>query len=118
MKVTCFATASMVFEEANTRFAPLLKQSKEKLEKFRSACEVIDLLIDAFQCEALDVSVDEDTTDISVSLISPDVVVENGREHPFFRLVSSGSVKAVTFKTEEDNICTTFIFSGVWEKTM
>lgn len=118
MKPTCYGTAELVLEEATKRFAPLLRVSKEKELAFKDLCSRVDPLIDSFGCVALEVNVNEETTDISLSLISPDIVMENGRSHPFFRIVASDGVKAVVFKAEGDELVTTFVLPGIWEKVL
>lgn len=118
MKPTCYQTAEMVLEEAGKRFAPLLRVSQAKEQAFKELCSRVDPLIDSFGCVALEVNVNEETTDISLSLISPDVVLEHGRTHPFFGIAVSDSVKAVTFRAEGDELVTTFVLPGIWEKVL
>lgn len=118
MKPTCYGTAELVLEEATRRFAPLLRVSKEKEQVFKDLCSEVDPLIDSFGCVALECSVNEETTDISLNLISPDVVMENGRSHPFFKIATSENVKAVVFKAEEDELVTTFVLPGIWERVL
>ena len=118
MKPTCYGTAELVLEEATRRFAPLLRVSGDKEQAFKDLCSRVDPLIDSFGCVALEVNVDEETTDISLSLISQDLVLEHGRDNPFFRIVASQDVKAVVFKAEEDELVTTFVLPGIWEKVL
>lgn len=112
---TCFEEAADVLEAASSKFASFGYISQTKLDRFRDGCKLIDELIEAFDCTAMDICVDEKTYDIEISLVSIDAVVENGRNNSFFSLVTLPQVKAVEFRAEKDDLYTTFVFRGVWD---
>jgi len=80
-------------------------------------CRRIDDLVPLFQCDAIQVDVDEKKKDIYVSLLSPDVIIKNGRNSPFFEIITTTGVRGVSFKQTEDELATTFILSGIWDCT-
>lgn len=113
--VNCFDVASMVIEEANVRFAPLFRENREKLKIFEGYCEAIDTLSHEFNGESLTVEVDEELMTISVTMISPDILIDH-REHIFYELLRRSLT--VRFSVDGENLATTFVFPSIWDRVI
>lgn len=67
--VKCYDVVKMVTEEATKQFGVLLKVDEEKLHKLKSCCEMIDDLSKKFDGISYEVEVNDETTDITISLV-------------------------------------------------
>lgn len=77
-------------------------------------CEILDILIKEFDCEWIQVDIDDETMEMIVCLACPDIIFEKGRSHPFFHLLQDA--KAIRFSAEEDLIKVSIVFKPIFSK--
>ena len=112
--VSTYDVVNMVIEEASEQFGNCWKASKDKKNKLKTDCILIDQLVSEFDCESAEAEVDDETMKIRVSIVCPDMVMEYGRTHPFFTLIQH--TDAFSFSAVDDSIKVDFVFAGLWEK--
>lgn len=115
MRITVFDLANIILGEATKRFEPGYCVSEERLSAFKRNCELVDGLLDMFDATGAEVKVDEETKHVMLIIRSPDLIADNGREHEFFKYVSSGAVYSVSFRQEKDELLTSIEVDGIWE---
>lgn len=113
--INCFDVVSSVVEEANEKFAPLWKIDQERYRILEQYCSAIDALIEEFDGESIEVSVDEDITMcVAIVLECPELTVKS-KEHSFYGLIQ----RCVAFsfsQSDEENLEIKFIFPSLWVK--
>lgn len=112
--VKCFDAVSMVVEEASKQFSPLWELDKNSYDILKQYCSVIDSLIEEFDGESLDVSVDDIKMTVGIVLECPDIVIESA-SHNFYKLAQRSD--SVSFGVSEaGNLNVEFVFPSVWRK--
>lgn len=101
----------MVLDEAESQFKTWFVP-KSKREELSESLSIIDRLCDEFDCESAEAEVDDETMVLSVALVCPDIVMENGRSHLFFELIKH--TDSFAFSAEEDMLRITLNFAGLW----
>lgn len=114
MFVSTYDIAEMVIEEATRQFKFHWVVPSEKRDTLKKDCELIDQLASEFDCESAEVDVDNETLDIRISVVCPDMVMEYGRTHPFFTIIQHTA--SFGFSTTNDSLKVDFVFAGLWEK--
>jgi hypothetical protein len=99
-------------DKATVKFKDSYK-SDEKFETFETACEEIYELVQEFDCECMDVDVDEFTKRLTISLECDEIVLQHGREHCFFDLVKR--TNSFSFSKDGEFLRVSFDFDGLWE---
>ena len=113
--VNCYDVVEMVTEEATTQFGVLLKVDEAKLHKLKSCCEMIDDLSKKFNGISYEVEVNDDTTDITISLVCGEFAIDKTTSS-FYNLIKM--VKKINFKPyEEEQIQIDFTFGGIWVRS-
>lgn len=105
--------AEMVIDEAVEQFAGKWVVSDDKRNHFKNVCSVIDQIVSEFECESTEVFIDDETLDLRISIVCPDIVLEYGRTHPFFTLIQH--TKSFAFSAAGDSLQIDFVFAGLWE---
>lgn len=110
--VKCFDAVTMVTDEATKQFSPLLQEDADKKRALQELCEMIESLADQFDGVAYETEVDDETTEISISLTCAEFET-NAASSKFYELLQCA--KKVGFRAvEEDHIEMTFTFNGIW----
>lgn len=110
--INCFDAASMVIDEANTRFYPQYRENREKKKILQEYCEALDNLAREFNGTSFTVEIDEEEKTIAITMVCPDIVVRT-KEHRLYDLIER-SLK-VMFSTDEDgSLAITFVFPSIW----
>ena len=113
-QVNCFDVVSEVVDEATNRFSPIWKPVSENINILRQYCDGIDNIADEFDGVSYEVSVDEITMDISLSLTCKEITVLSG-DHILYKLLER--VCSCEFSSPDpDTICITFTFPPIWER--
>lgn len=113
--VKCIDVVSMIIGEATARFAPLWKLDVESNRILEQYCSVIDSLAEEFGGEALEVSVDEISMDITITMECEDMIIDS-TAHKFCTLTSQA--KAISFSASKSGgLNVNFLFPGVWVRT-
>lgn len=115
--VRCYDVVSMVTDEADKQFGAMWKINRDKQSLLEDCCDMIDELAQEFGGVSYDVDVDDITMDISVQLVCGDITIKS-EEHKLYRLVQH--TKSFGFSAAEDNesMCVTFVFAGIWDKAI
>lgn len=113
--VKCYDVVKMVTDEATKRFGTRYYVSDESERNLESKCKMIDNIAKRFDGESYEVNIDEETTDITISLICDEFEVEKSEEE-FYELIEQA--KQVLIKPCDPNstqIQLDFVFDGIWE---
>lgn len=110
--VKCYDVAEMVTEEATEQFGSLLKVDEEKQKELKECCEMVDSIAEKFGGISYEVKVDDETTEIIVSLVCEEFEVDTTSDD-FYGLMRKA--KKVGFKSyEKEHLQIDFIFNGIW----
>lgn len=113
--IKCFDVVEMVTDEATDQFGSLVQVNEEAKNNLRHCCNMIDDFAQQFGGISYEVDVDDNTTDITVSVVCEEfetTIISS----KFYLLVQS--VKRMSFSTpEEDLIKVQFVFDGIWDKS-
>lgn len=113
--VKCFDVVMMVAEEATKQFGSLLCVDEDKERLLESYCEILDSIAKRFNGVSFDVEVDDETTDITVSLVCDEFEIDEHSDE-FYSLVSK--TKKINIKAcDSDKIQIDFTFGGIWVKS-
>lgn len=108
----CYDVVEMVTEEATSQFGSLLKVDEERQRELRECCDLIDVLAEKFGGISYEVEVDDETTDITVSLVCGELEIDTSSDD-FYGLMHKA--KKVGFKSyENEQLQIDFIFGGIW----
>ena len=112
----CFETALPVIRDGSKIFSSYVIDGR-RLNKFQEYCEAIDELSDEFGNESIEVEVDTETGEISVSLecidLTVDIPQKEPNEHILYDLVEK-TVKFGFFATEDGTVIAKFVFPSLW----
>lgn len=110
----CFDVVTMVTDEATAQFGSLLCEEQSKKETLKVYCDMIDSLAERFDGVSFEVEMDDDTTDITVSLVCGEFEIDDCSDD-FYKLVEAA--KKVSFRAaDDDTIQVDFKFGGIWVK--
>lgn len=110
--VKCFEAVTMVTDEATKQFGSLLYEDADKKHELQEACEMIESLANQFGGVAYETEVDDETTEISISLTCAEFETD-AASSKFYELLKR--TKKVGFKAaEKDKVEVTFTFDGIW----
>lgn len=109
--------ASLVLDEATARFSPNYRVSIELLDHFRAYCAVLDDVVSEPDCKGYNISVNENTHDITVTLYMKELNIASQS----FAKIEEAATKAntdwtVVFRAENDDLCVNVVTSGIWEE--
>lgn len=114
-KIKCFDVVKMVIDEATSQFGVLWKVNPEELRKLNERCEFIDKLSDESNGVSYDVSVDDKTMDISVTLECDELIAEN-KDHVIYRLMNGS--KSINLFAHDGHLCIKFKFGSIWDRAI
>lgn len=116
MNVKCFDVVEMVADEATAQFGSLLKVDTEKKQKLEAYCKLIDKMVEAFDGESLEVDINDETTDITITLVCAEFET-NSETKWFYEL--SGNAKNICIKSHDsEHVEISFTFCGIWSKSL
>lgn len=111
MGVKCFDVANMVIEEATKQFGPTLHLDDRKLAELEKQCEVIDTIAEYFDGVSYEVTVDNETTDITIALVCGEITIFD--ESSFLDVIKC--TKKLKFgAVDDEHFQVDFVFGGVW----
>lgn len=112
--VKCFDVVSMVVDEATEEFGGFFwKLNQESYDILKQYCDVIDSLSDEFGGIAYDVSVDDITHMISITLECDEIVIIN-KKHRFYDLAERSELLKFSI-SKNGNLNVGFVFPSVWD---
>lgn len=112
----CFDTVHGLIEDASKEFGAGFVISPEKSEQVNRACEKIDALFGEIDCSVIDASVNMDNKVLTISIFCDEVILENGRENGFCKLLQDITSFSVS-KAAEDTLRFDMNISDIWETT-
>lgn len=114
--VKCYDVTEMVVEEATKQFGSLFKVDTKKESVLKDLCEMIDSMAEKFGGISYEVEVDDETTEITISLVCNEF--ETDKEISEFHKVSACANKVVFKAADSEHLQIDFVFGGIWERTM
>lgn len=102
--------AEMVIEEASNRFGKSV--SEESKSRLKNVCSLIDDLISEYDCESTEFAVNEDTTDLEISLECPDMTIENDSSETFLNVIKV--MAEISFSASDGNLKVNLLMRGLW----
>ena len=102
--------AEMVIEEASNRFGKSV--SEESKSRLKNVCSLIDDLISEYDCESTEFAVNEDTTDLEISLECPDMTIENDSSETFLNVIKE--MAEISFSASDGNLKVNLLMRGLW----
>ena len=113
-EIKTYDVASMLIDEAVEQFGRLWVVTEQKMNELKAICEDLDAVIDEFECESADMSINDDTLDMIIELTCFDMVFSNPGHGAFLSLIRR--VNSFGFASDGDSIKVRFILSGVFDK--
>ena len=114
MKFECYNLVESITDEATKRLCEK-REIPAKKEFLKMLCEDIDKLIEFVEAETFAADVDEDTTDIFLSISCPEIIVES-IDHPLHQiLVNVKSFAVAPSQDVEDGVELRFCVPGIWQ---
>lgn len=114
--VKCYDVTEMVVEEATKQFGSLFKVDTKKESALKDLCEIIDSMAEKFGGISYEVVVDDETTEITISLVCNEF--ETDKEISEFHKVTACANKVVFKAADSEHLQIDFVFGGIWERTM
>lgn len=110
-KLKVFDVARMVIDDAEEQFGSRWMVSEPHMKALEMACADVDVLIDEFEFESTDVSID-DEMHVVISAVCFDMVFDNQGTGTFFSLIRKAT--GFSFRAENHNVKVTFVLPGVF----
>lgn len=112
--VTCKDSVMELIDEGTAQFGPSYRVSKEVIERVSKICEEVDRLVPTIDCEYVDVSIDERTKELTITVACDELILPDGRNGEFFDLIAM--LDSFSFKKQgREFMRMDFNVSGVWE---
>lgn len=113
--VKCYDVAKMVVDEATERFGTGWCVSDDDVSVLEARCKIIDDLARRFNGVSYEVNVDEENTDITISLVC-DMFEITDKDDSFFTLVGQSKEFSIE-PCDKDSIQLKldFVFDGIWQ---
>ena len=105
--------AEMVVDEASGRFGKAI--SEKSKTRLKNTCALIDNLVSEYDCESTEFAVNEDTTDLRISLGCPDMIIEKGMSTAFLNIIKD--ISEVCFSASDGNLRVNLLMRGLWHET-
>lgn len=114
--IKCFDVVTMVTDEASEQFGCLLKENTESKSYLHDYCNAIDILAKRFGAVMFEANVDDETTDITVTMVCEEFEITDPNDL-FYKLAEkSKCLKISASKEEAGYLCIAFVFNGIWER--
>ena len=115
-RVKCIDIVKQLTDEATKQFGTLLREDGAKKDRLNACCVIIDKLIDKFNGVAATVDINDETTDIAISIVCDGFEIrdKNDEFYDLLRISKHFAVKA--YEDSDDRIELLFTFDGIWIK--
>ncbi len=111
MKTKCFDVLTAKTDAATRKYDPDFIEDQKKKEEIKEACRLLDAFREAFECYSWDVSVEEESREVVVTMLCE--TFEMWEDTIFKRLVPKAD-KMRFEKYADEVIRMDFIFEGLW----
>ena len=114
--IKCFDVATLVTDEATKQFGSLVFEDASKKAKLEEFCEILDDVLLRFDGMSMKVSVDDETTEITVAVICDSFEVDDSKDkfHELFR--RSNLVLLQADEDSDEMIQISFLMDGIWSR--
>lgn len=102
--------AEMVIEEASDRFSKTISEAART--RLKDTCALIDELVSEYDCDSAEFAVNEETTDLEISLECPDLTIENDSSETFLNVIKEMS--EISFSLSDGNLKVNLLMRGLW----
>ena len=110
----CYNSVISFVDEGTAQFDSY-DLNREKYEKLREICEATDKLAEETECECVNVSIDDTTKQLTISVFCYDVIFQHGLEDVFFSLIQM--LSSFSFSKAKGGLLRIDLnIDGVWEK--
>ena len=106
-------TLDEIIEVAKDRVSSLFRLNEEKLEILKSYCRAFNKVLLEFDADSYEISVNEDTLEIEMSMTCVGIVIESKR-HLFLELLDR-SVYAELISEDGKSVTVKLVFPSLWE---
>lgn len=103
-----------VVDAATERFGSKYRLNRTRYNVMDSLCDLLDEFVSCFEADYFDVNVDEDTTDLEISVVCDEFVFKGAVEAFFFTFVRM--FDAVSFKKnpEDGKVAVSLVIHDMW----
>jgi len=109
----CYLSAASVISQASEGYGKAFALDELKLKKLQSACAIIDKMVEEDECSFSLALADEAHRITLVLECDYELVLQDGRNHPFFSLIKK--LDAFSFsKAGEDKVQINLMLNGLW----
>lgn len=111
----CYDSVIELVDEGTAQFRGY-KLNDKKYEALNGVCETVDKLVEEIDdCECVDVSIDDHTKQLTISILCYDVIFQHGRENVFFALIQM--LSSFSFSKAKGGLLRIDLnIDGIWEK--
>lgn len=109
----CYNSVINLVSEASRRFGNKFQIDDSALKNMPKICSIIDDMLEEFQCEYFDASVNDITKTLQLCFECDEIILEDGRSHPFFTLIQMADSFSFS-KSEEDCIRVSLNIDRLW----
>jgi hypothetical protein len=110
---SCYNVAKMVTDEATEVFGASVTENPEKKANLKAVCDAIDEFLEESNGVSCEVEVDEDTRDITVTLVTNPFEVE--KDTTYFQEMMKRSKRMEFSSANADEVCSKFLLDGIWD---
>lgn len=115
-RIKCVDVVNMLLDEATEQFGVLVREDRSRRDKFNMNCEILDDIIERFDGISADVNIDDETMDITISIVCSEFEIGSS-DDVFYQLLKNTKHFVVrAYDDADDRIEMEFVFDGIWVK--
>jgi hypothetical protein len=103
----------MVTDEATEVFGASVTENPEKKANLKAVCDAMDRFLSEFDGVSCEVEVDEDSKDITVTLVSG--IFEVANDTVSFQEIMQRAKRMELSAENADEVCSKFLLDGIWD---
>lgn len=109
---TCRDDVLEMIWKASAEFGSEYVLNRDQHKKIGDVCAYVDTLISESSAKCYDVSVDGVTKQFTISFTCEDMVLQHGRKHCFFKLISM--LDSFSFEKKGEDLCVSMNIDSMW----
>lgn len=111
----CYDDVKDMVDEASAQFGEGYELNRYKFNQLDEICEIVDELVLEFECECVDIAVDDMTKQLTIAIECDEMILIGGRTHEFFKLIAMLD-SFVFSKAKRDTLRVEFNLNNMWER--